>query len=203
MPKVTCPLFSVGATGSVAKLLTYRKSPRGYICRKWSQPTGLPSADQLEVREFTGERMSHWPLISTEDQTSWLLLALERNVEPINVYLEENWKRKLRGLGTTDVWPAVEGEGPGDITISAGEPGPSPDCTGEYLEDGIFDEEMSYKRSPDGDYYLFWDAVYLLWIIGEEKLEELETGAIWILENKEGEYGPYGDCVGIAVVVVN
>jgi len=203
MPKVTCPLFSVGATGSIGKILTYRNSPRGFICRKWSQPTGLPTADQLEVREFTGERMSHWPLISTEDKASWLLLALERNVEPINVYLEENWKRKLRGLGTTDVWPAVEEEEQGEITITNGTPGPLPDCTGEYIEDGMFEGEMSYKRSPDGDYYLFWDSVYLLFVIAEEKVLELLIGAMWISETGIEEYSPFNDSTGKPFVTIN
>jgi hypothetical protein len=203
MPKVTCPLFSVGATGSIAKLLTYRNSPRGYICRKWSQPTGLPSAEQEEVREFTGERMSHWPLISTEDQASWLMLALEKNVEPINAYLIENWRRKRSGLGTTDVWPAVEGPLFPGMIVTAGGEAPIPDCTGKYAYVGEYNGYHYYKREAFDDFFICISGDISTWFIALILGNPDWENCWWNEEGPIGEYQEYLSYTGIPIVALD
>ena len=105
MANVKGPLFSLSATGSINKTICYKKGVRGYVARKWAKPTGVARAAQELVRDFTGERMSHWPDISAEDQLTWWSLAQSVNSSPINVYLQKNWERHIQGLGTTDVWP--------------------------------------------------------------------------------------------------
>jgi hypothetical protein len=200
MPKVSMPLFSFGATGSISKLLTFRNSPRGYICRKYAVPTGEASAVQEEVREFTGERMMHWALLSVEEQASWLLLALERNVEPINAYLQENWKRKIRGLGTTDCWPVIELPLYPAMIVSGGDPFPEPDCTGTYEYEGEIGEDHYYKRMPEDDYFLFYDWTQFIWIISLSN--EMGSGANdwWGINGKDGDYVPDPGYTGYLVV---
>lgn len=108
MANVRGPLFSLSAAGSIGKTISYKKGVRGYVARKWAKPSGDASAAQVVVRNFTGERMSHWPDISSENQLTWLGLAQVENTSPINAYLKVNWERYIAGLSTTDVWPAEE-----------------------------------------------------------------------------------------------
>ena len=188
MPRVTSPLFSVSAQGSIGKCITYRNSPRGAICRKWAQPTGLPSANQIAVRDFTGERMNHWPLISTEDQASWFLLALERNIEPINAYLQVNWERHLQAKSLTDFYPPVDVPPVYSLTVTGYAPDPFPDFSGEYYEAGVFNDQPYYTRSELPEAFIFFYEE--IWYMS------------YLLENGQNEYcwvGPAtinGDYVG-------
>lgn len=200
MPRVTNPLFSVSAVGTVAEILTYRNSPRGAICRKWAKPTGSPSAKQIEVREFTGERMNHWPLISTEDQASWFLLALERNIEPINAYLQVNWERHLQGKASTDFYPPVDVPLVASVTVTAGDPTPNPDWTGEYYEEGMWSEYPYYKRTSPSVVYLFYDGGGIdIWLFDSELSTGPGEDSFYGGETISGEYAAISDFSGILI----
>jgi hypothetical protein len=155
MPIVTSPLFSISCEGSIGKLITYKKGMRGTVCRKYAKPTGLPTALQTDVRTFTGERMKHWPSISPADQSSWFLLALDQNVEPINAYLKFNWERRLQGLATTDVYPPLPPGLVADIIVTAGIVPPVPDLTGNYFKTGTYDGYDLYTRGDPPNSWLW------------------------------------------------
>jgi hypothetical protein len=184
MANVTGPLFSLKATGSVAKTLCYKKGVRCYVCRKYAKPSGEPSAAQIEVCEYTGERMNHWPLISPADQASWLLLALEQNIEPINAYLKFNWQRHLNGLESTDVYPPTEAPPIPDFIAITGSPPPIPDLTGDYFEEGTNDGHPAYKRTSPSIAWLWNNSDQ--WFISADVVENWD----YYFE------GPAGDPIG-------
>lgn len=188
MANVIGPLFSLQATGTIAKTLCYKKGMKGTVCRKYAKPTGLPSPNQIAVREFTGELMNHWPLISPKYQASWLLLALDDNIEPINAYLKFNWQRHLQGLESTDVYPPSEEPLFPDIEVGGIGDNPNPDCRGTYVYFGENDGQHVYRRSPQNDFYLSYDAVDGVWevalFIGFSDTDDLYY-------NFEGPYGHY------------
>lgn len=102
MANVQGPLFSLTAAGSVAKTLCYKKGKRGTVCRKWAQPGGEASSDQLNVRQITGYLMANWQNLSTLEQASWAAPAEALSISPINLYLQANWKLINEGRAIKD-----------------------------------------------------------------------------------------------------
>ena len=109
MPKVTAPLFSLDASGSVANLLTYRDGPRGPVVVQKSRPTGPASVSQLAIRATTKALMQRWPTLDANAQASWSALATTKNVSNVNAYLIENYARIRAGQSTLDYYPTVNG----------------------------------------------------------------------------------------------
>jgi hypothetical protein len=108
MANVYGPLMSVAATGSIAQTLCFKRGVRGTVCRRYAVPGGQATVEQESVRLFTGNLMKDWVINPQMNKDTWNELAASRNLEPINVYCQENWKRHLQGLDPTRVWPVVE-----------------------------------------------------------------------------------------------
>jgi hypothetical protein len=110
MALVTGPLHSESARGQFAKTTIYQMRGGKCIAKRYAAPVEPNSSAQQAVKLFTGDTMKRWPALTDEQRATWLPLALQRNVEPINVYLDENWKRRDRGLPVTDTWPPAADE---------------------------------------------------------------------------------------------
>lgn len=93
MPKVTSPLFSIAASGSIDNSLTFRKSRRGYDCVKYSQPSGPPSAAQTLHRQRFRRLANAWKTLTPTQQATWLPPAEHHNTTRYAVFIAENWAR--------------------------------------------------------------------------------------------------------------
>lgn len=71
MAKVTGPLFSFGASGSVAGKLTFRANDRYFVAQRPPIPTGAPSSWQLLERQSMRNAAAAWASLSNNDRAIW------------------------------------------------------------------------------------------------------------------------------------
>jgi hypothetical protein len=90
MANVKGPLFSLEAVGSIAKCITYKRSARGSIARKFSKPSGLPSRNQFAVRALNYGLSKSWPSLSDDSKASWTELAATLKISPFAAYFQKN-----------------------------------------------------------------------------------------------------------------
>lgn len=79
MAKVKNPLFSLGASGSIAKKITMRQTSRGQVALQHSAPysknKGLPSQAQLDQRAFYGSLVEEWRGLDAGEIANYVLLG--------------------------------------------------------------------------------------------------------------------------------
>lgn len=77
MPKLTGPLFSIDARGTLAKLLNFHRRPGGPAVAFHHQPGSvvqshaLPTTYQAQLREYYAEAVEHWQLLSEAEKQQW------------------------------------------------------------------------------------------------------------------------------------
>lgn len=71
MPKVTGPLFSINASGSVAKLLTFRNTAHGFIVQRCPQDFKSDSSWQLIERQSMRDAAAAWQALDPAIKTIW------------------------------------------------------------------------------------------------------------------------------------
>lgn len=201
MANVLGPIFSLQATGSIAKTLTYKKGVRGYVCRKYSKPSGPPSESQLAIRLQTGNLMKNWKTLSIEDQSSWVLLAMEKNLEPINAYMMINYERIDQGLTTTDVYPPVDTPVfPEALIIQEIDDDFDPDASGEYLPDGTWNDLPCYL-GIDSQLVLFFNGT--LWVIANQYYDGDDISRFTNVDGPTGIYVPENGYIGRLEAITN
>ncbi len=74
----------------------------------------------------------------------------------------------------------------------------SPDVTGDYLPDGIYNGKMSYSHAV-GVFFIWWNGIATWYISG---IKGGMPGPHWCrtAPTIEGQYGPLGGATGIATV---
>lgn len=92
MAKITGPLMSLDASGSVASTITFSKwKGRNYV-RQLVKPANPKSAAQTAFRAMFGFLSSIWKTMSPTDQGSWDTLAAMGNYSPFNAFTHFNQK---------------------------------------------------------------------------------------------------------------
>jgi hypothetical protein len=98
MAKVTGPLMSLDASGSVAGTMTFSKwKGRNYV-RQTVTPSNPKSPAQTAFRIMFGFLSEAWKLLSPTDQGSWDALGKQLNASPFNGYMRQNqrdWTQTL------------------------------------------------------------------------------------------------------------
>lgn len=89
MAKVRAPLFSVAASGTIGKKLTYRQTAGGSICQTPPIPTGDPSAAQTEERQRFAVALNSWATLPTATKEQWQGAALTLGHQPVMLYTRE------------------------------------------------------------------------------------------------------------------
>jgi len=89
MAKVGSPLFSLGASGTVAKLLTFNQSRTAPIARK--KPTGYrpPTVAQNHFRSKCSAAAAHWRGLDPLARAEWAALAALTSRQVFAKYLLE------------------------------------------------------------------------------------------------------------------
>jgi len=120
------PLHSERASGSIADAITYLHTKRGAVAKRYSFPTGLPTADQLTVRAATKIVMGHWPTIHPRKRATWDEPAARRHLNPIALYMLENYPRQAAGQEIQDSYLGIDPPTLRDLILSR------PSCIAYY-----------------------------------------------------------------------
>lgn len=71
MARTKGPLFSLKASKSIGKVITYQGRPTGTAVYKKPTPTDPKTASQLLMRQYMGEARTAWKELSQTDQDAW------------------------------------------------------------------------------------------------------------------------------------
>lgn len=107
MVKLTAPLHSQAASGSLAEALTF-SSWKG---RAYAKQKGLPadpkSGGQVSFRTMFKFLTTQWDLLSTANQATWDQLAIPQHIAPYNAYVQHNLDRWYNFNAPSKVYPAT------------------------------------------------------------------------------------------------
>jgi len=119
MARVTGPLMSMGASGTVGKALTFGKWKGRAWVREWFSPENPKTAKQVNVRlamalliaAWQGEIQAYWD--------SWDVYAEPFNMAGVNKYVSKGMDAyiKQHGSSTTPVSVSVSGDPPSDVWV--------------------------------------------------------------------------------------
>lgn len=99
MAKVTAPLMSLGASGSVGGAITFSTwKGRPYV-RQLVKPANPKSPLQVSTRAVMGFLAKNWSTISAADQATWQAIADTIVASPFNAYTKTNLKNWTQFLG--------------------------------------------------------------------------------------------------------
>jgi len=119
MAVVKGPLFSIGASGTVAGSIVYSIwKGRPYV-RQHAVPANPKSQAQLGVRAALRFLSQYWESLDEATQADWIEPAAVSNISPFNAFVQYNMLRW--GLFTTpsQLYPATEIDTPGTITFDS------------------------------------------------------------------------------------
>lgn len=71
MSKVTGPLFSLSASKTLGKTITYQRTLSGHKVYKWTVPYDPQSAGQYAMRVYMGQARRGWRGLSAAYQQAW------------------------------------------------------------------------------------------------------------------------------------
>jgi hypothetical protein len=201
MPKITGPLMSISARGTVAGTVNYRETKRGCVARVHSKPTGEATAKQLAIRAINKQVSQSWASVSTEERATWNELSESHNYSPFNAFFVFNFKRVLTGQVISNVYPPlIEPELP-DISCTNILPSSDPNVEGDYEETGVYNDMPYYKRFIPSEFYLwFADGA---WLISLELGNEGDGVFFKNTEQIEGQYDGQGLFHGSVLITVN
>jgi len=98
LAKVTGPLMSIDARGSIAKSITFAGWRGINYCRKWFTPANPQTADQTHVRGIFKKAINGWHYkITTPNRTAWIAAAEGQPYSGFNYYVSEYCKKMAVG----------------------------------------------------------------------------------------------------------
>jgi len=121
MVKLTGPIMSLAAGGSVGKVLTVANWKGRPYAKKFSIPTNNQQAAQLGIRAVMGFLSNQWASLSAAEQATWENLAASKDLSPFNAYLGYNLQRSTEDEMPTQEFPPAAGLNPGNFVNMAPE----------------------------------------------------------------------------------
>lgn len=98
MVKLTGPLISIAASGTLGGLLTFNLQPRGTTLRKKPQPKHPRTGAQVAVQAALTFVTQQWQTLELWQQDSWLNPIFPDGPSPYNNYVLFNTRRIRSGL---------------------------------------------------------------------------------------------------------
>lgn len=108
MARTTAPLFSLDASGTIAKALVFSKWRGRQYVRRHAIPKNPQSPSQVGIRtglKFLTQSYKEWQDDIVEAYTE---LAANQNVSVLNSYVAYNMRRWRMGHGLTILYPATD-----------------------------------------------------------------------------------------------
>lgn len=87
MAKVTGPLHSLSASGTVGGTLTMLRQRGQNIAKRASKPGGKPSAAQLTQRALYRASAASWSALDQNAKNAWREKAAAAQITPFNAYM--------------------------------------------------------------------------------------------------------------------
>ncbi|MEO6639417.1 MAG: hypothetical protein ABIN25_14150 [Ginsengibacter sp.] len=89
MPKVTGPIFSLTANGTLGGLITYKNNMRAQIAKanRWAQVTR--TTKQSAQRNKFATARAQYDALDSPTKAKWMQLAINQNLQAFNLYLRE------------------------------------------------------------------------------------------------------------------
>jgi hypothetical protein len=87
MAKVTAPLHSLTASGSIGNTLTMLRALSRNIAKKKSKPGGTPSAAQLARRAYYRQASADWMALTNLQKAAWKPAADAAQITPFNAFM--------------------------------------------------------------------------------------------------------------------
>lgn len=116
MAKVTGPLFSMSASGTVGKTIVYSVwKGRAYV-RERVIPTNPRSAMQLGVRAMMSFLAQAWAGLIAGEKDDYDAGALSKSISAFNEYMSQNLSRWQNFNSPSKNWPAEETSTPLTVT---------------------------------------------------------------------------------------
>lgn len=108
MVKLTGPAASIGAGGSLAKLLTFSSSKGTKYLKRHAKPKQPRTPGQVSIRAAMTFLSAHWKLVPQLPGNTWTPAAVERQISPFNAYISANCLRHRNAQGMSIAWPPTE-----------------------------------------------------------------------------------------------
>lgn len=89
MAKVHGALFSFGASGTVAKILTINQSDQAQTARKKPAGGHPPSPSQVDYRSRYADASKAWRALTQSEQAGWRTLATARRLPAFAAFTKE------------------------------------------------------------------------------------------------------------------
>lgn len=97
MSKVTGPLFSLGAIGTFAKLLSFRNGRAGTEVVHPQAPQAPASPAQLAARNVARNALAHWRELPPAERQDWSITAASWRLPPFALFLREYTLQRCEG----------------------------------------------------------------------------------------------------------
>lgn len=104
MARVTGPLMSMSASGTIGKALTYGKWKGREWCREWFSPQNPKTVKQVNVRTALTILIAKWQGETQEAKDAWDTYASTFNMAGVNKYVGRGMDAYVAQL-TVDVTP--------------------------------------------------------------------------------------------------
>lgn len=98
--RVTGPLFSMSASGSVGKAITYARWKGREYCREWFIPQNPQSTKQVNVRTALTLLIAYWHATAVGDKAVWDAAADPLSISGFNLYMKRGMDEYVSQLGT-------------------------------------------------------------------------------------------------------
>lgn len=123
MVRVYGPLFSIDASGTIAKSVTFSKWKGRNYGRKRVIPANPRSGPQVSVRAMGRFLSQEWAGLSAANKATWDTRAKQSLISPFNAYCSYNWDRWSHFKTPSMADPAAETSTPAGApttTVTAG-----------------------------------------------------------------------------------
>jgi len=117
MVKLQGPMFSLAASGTLAKTLTYSHWKGRAFARRRIIPGNPQSAGQVSLRSMFAFLGSEWGALATVDQDTWAAPAARTIISPFNAFCASGLDRNRSFLAPSQTYPPTPTSAPQDVSV--------------------------------------------------------------------------------------
>lgn len=117
MVKLIAPCFSLGASGTIGKSITFSSWKGRAFARQRVIPHNPRSGGQVGARAMWAFITQNWDALSSAEKATWEDRAAQTTISPFNGYTSYNARRFSTFNAPSQEDPATESNTPGVITV--------------------------------------------------------------------------------------